>query len=886
MSLTRGTQLGPYTIDAPLGAGGMGEVYRARDARLHRDVAIKILPDAFGNDPDRRARFEREAHVLASLNHPNIAHVYGVEEWSRTPALVMELVEGRTLDELIPGLTLDDAIAIARQIAEALEAAHEQGIIHRDLKPSNVKVRDDGTVKVLDFGLAKALDASPGDRADAMNSPTLTGQATRAGVIIGTAAYMAPEQARAKPVDRRADIWAFGAVLYELLAGARAFGGDSVSDTLVGVLTKEPDWSKIRSDAPRSLVQLTTRCLRKDPRRRVQSMGDVRVALEEVAAPDSESPPAASPRSVWIQRIVAAFIVVAAAGAGAILTWSLRSPTARSPRDVPMHVAPDVALAVEDAPAFALSADGTMLAFVGGTGNTRRLYVRRIDAGPATEIAGTEGASSPFFSPDGQWVAFIANDSLKKVRVTGGSPPVRLTSAATDRGGVWLKDETIVYALNRLSPLYRVPADGGDAKALTQMGGDGRASHRFPTAVPEIRALLFTERKAGEGTSTVLAIDIDTRTQKTVLTDAYHPVYCPPGRLLFMREGSLFSAPFDPARLAVSGPETKIVDTLRASTDVGAAQYAATRAMLLYQPGRLVTNQDRGRIVWRATNGEERLLLPEVDSYRDPQFSPDGRRLAYAVLQSGQPTDLWILDRTRNLKTRLTHDPRVAEWWPVWSPNGRFIAYSETEHGIRMIRADGSGERQTLTRNHEQWQLPTSFSPDAKYLAYHEINRQTSGDIWILPLGQGSEAQAFLKTPFYEGLPMFSPNGRWIAYISNESGNFEIYVRPFPGPGAKHQISGDQTFDVHYWSADGTKLFYRSGDGRRMMSVPVRSEGAEFEFGKATVLFELDPVLYPDMQFWGSFAAAPDGTGFALVKREQPESAVRTYLMLKLDWQQ
>jgi serine/threonine-protein kinase len=573
--------------------------------------------------------------------------------------------------------------------------------------------------------------------------------------------------------------------------------------------------------------------------------------------------------------------LLALIAAGYVLLSSTGPSADRPAQTIPMLLAEDVPLALEEAPAFALSPDGTTLAFVGGDGNSRQLYVRRLDAPTATALAGTTGASSPFFSPDGEWIAFVAAESLKKVRTAGGGLPVRLTSA-TDRGGAWLEDDTIVYALNRASPLFRIPAAGGEASSFTR--ATAGATHRFPTAVPERRALLFTVREPGENVPSIAALDLQSGAQTTLIENAYHPVYCRPGRVLFMRDGALYSAALDVEGLAIAGPERRLLEALRGLPDAMAGQYTAAGSALVYQPGQPGVSLDRGVVVWRSASGQEQPLIAEVDTYRDLQFSPDGRRLAYSLLAPGRPTDLWVFDRSRGLKTRLTYDEKVGEWWPTWSPDGRSLAYSATESGIKLMPSDGSGERPTLTTNTQQWQVPGSFSPDGRLLAYHELHRETAGDIWVAAIGTNDPPQAFLRTPFYEGLPMFSPNGRWIAYTSNESGAFEIYVRPYPGPGAKHQISGDQTFDVHYWSADGTKLFYRSGDGRRMMSVPVQTDVTEFEFGKPSVLFELDPALYPDMQFWGSFAAAPDGSGFAIIKRTEPETAVRTYLMLTIDW--
>jgi Tol biopolymer transport system component len=582
--------------------------------------------------------------------------------------------------------------------------------------------------------------------------------------------------------------------------------------------------------------------------------------------------------STWRHWAVAIVLMTVGAVAGSLLTRARAPDDSVTPRTVPMHLAVDVPLALEEAPAFALSRDGTMLAFVGGSNSSRKLYVRRIDADAATVIAGTDGASSPFFSPDGQWLAFVANESLRKVRISGGVAPVRL-AVATDRGGIWTDDNTIVYVQDRTGGLFQIPADGGTPTQLTRVDADG-LSHRFPSWIRESQTVLFTVRTKTPGASAIFALDLKTKRQTTVRAGAYHPVYSEPGRLLFMRDSTLFSAPFDIERLTITGPETQVTNAVRAIPDVLCAQFATAGRVLLYQPG--TEARDTAVMVWRSIDGRETPLMSEPDSYRDPRFSPDGRRLAYSVLPAGSGTDVWVFDRTRALKTRVTYDATLPEWWPIWTPDGRSIAYSDNL-GIRLIRADGSGERQTLSEN-TQSQIPMSFSPGGAHLAYTELHRETQGDIWVLPLEPKGQARPFVKTPFHEQFPVFSPNGRWIAYGSNESGTFEVYVRPFPEPGPKYQISGDQSFDVHAWSSDGTKLFYRSGDGRRMMSVPVRTDRAEFEFGKPSVLFELDPEQYPDMQFWGSFAAAPDGSGFAMVKRVERDQSARTHLMLILDW--
>ena len=644
------------------------------------------------------------------------------------------------------------------------------------------------------------------------------------------------------------------------------------------MLKTDPDWRAVRADVPPSVRRLVRSCLEKDPRRRLQAIGDARIALQEAAGDGlTATPERASAAPAWRLWATSSALLAAGAIAGWLAARAQAPRDAATPQTLPLHLTVDVPLALEEAPAFALSRDATMLAFVGGSSSSRKLYIRRLDAPIPTVLSGSDGASSPFFSPNGQWVAFVANQSLWKARVSGSSAPVKL-AVATDRGGVWTDEDTIIYAQSRVSGLFQIAADGGTPTPLTRPGATA-INHRFPTWIPDSRAVLFSARSDAQ--SAIFAFDLDTNTQTMVVADAYHPVYADPRRLLFMRGAALYSAPLDPERLTITGPETRVTDGLRAFPDVMAAQFAAAGRTLLFQPGAVV--QDQAVVVWRTSDGREQPLMPEPDTYRDPRFSPDGGRLAYAVLPRGLGSDLWIYDRSRGVKTRLTYETNP-EWNPAWTPDGQSIAYSDTANGIRLIRADGSGESQILTGNGQQWQLPASFSPGARHLAYTELHRETNADIWVLPLDPKGPPFPFVKTPFIEQCPMFSPNGRWIAYGSNESGTFELYVRPFPGPGPKYQISGDQSFDVHEWSADGTRLFYRSGDGRRMMSVPVRSDRADFEFGKPSILFELDPEQYPDMQFWSSFSAAPDGNGFALVKRTERDASARTYLTLMLDW--
>ena len=831
MALSPGTRLGQYEVITTIGAGGMGEVFRARDTKLHRDVALKILPDSFVHDADRLARFEREAQVLASLNHQHIAAIYGVEESESVKALVLELVDGVTLAERIASgpVPLDELIPTAQQIVEALEGAHSRGIVHRDLKPANIKIRSDGTVKVLDFGLAKALDPATSN-ADPLESPTITARATQMGTILGTAAYMAPEQAKGKPVDKRADIWAFGCVLYEMLTGRRAFSGEDVSDTMALVLTKEPEWSALPPNVPAPLARLVRRCLQKDPKRRLADIGDARLELEDAAS--AEVAPM-GPSSAAVPRWrLAPWILAAAIGLTllvAIVLWApWRSQRPRGVVRLSTHIGAGVSLApVTGGSSVVVSPKGDVLVFSAGKERTSRpsLWVRRLDQLTAVELAGTEGAVSPFVSPDGHWIGFFSTDKrLKKIAVTGGAVAT-LATAPIPRGAHWAEDDTIVFTPDRAdTPVFRIPAAGGTPEPITSLGPN-EATHRNPSILPGGKALLYTAHSSTSGfdAATIMVKPLPNGAPRAVV-GGYQARYVRTGHLVFMREGALYAVPFDVKGLKTTGQPVPVVEGISASTLTGAAQVdVASDGTLVYVTGQEAAPE--GPILWLNKNGTTTPLRGAPVITLSLQFSPDGRRLALDRYD-GRQWDVCTYDWTRDTLSPITDDPSN-EQRPVWTPDGARISFASRRaennrvtYNLYWRRADGSGDVQRLTQNPNQ-QNPGSWHPSAKFFAFTELNPESSWDVMILPM-EGDAAtgwkpgtpSTFLNTRFTELEPTFSPDGRLLAYQSDESGRHEIYVRPFPGPGGREQISsGGGTHPQ--WSRQRPELVYLA-DGKVM----------------------------------------------------------------------
>ena len=826
MPLSAGSRLGSYEILALIGAGGMGEVYRARDSKLNREVAIKVLPAAFANDSDRMARFEREAQVLALLNHPNIAAIYGLEESDGMRALVMELVEGPTLGEQIGGraMALEETLPIAKQIAEALEYAHEKGIIHRDLKPANVKLTADGHVKVLDFGLAKALEGPAPAVGNPSISPTLTIEGTRAGVILGTAAYMSPEQARGKAVDKRADIWSFGVVLYEMLTGKQPFAGATVSDTLAAVLKTEPDLTQ----APVQAQKLLRRCLHKDPKRRLRDIGDVWELLEE--APQLIAP--SRSRLGWV--VAAALAVIGLAGWAA--WWRATRPVDRPLMRLSVDLGPD-AIAGQFT-TVVISPDGTRLVFPVKSPDGKQILATRLLGETMTAaLSGTENGRDPFFSPDGKWIGFFADGKMKKIAVQGGAPVV-LCDAREARGGSWEEDGNIVFALNFVGALSRVPADGGTPQPVTKL--QGAAVHRWPQPLPGSEAVLFTLSASSVAfeDASIAAVSLKTGEIKT-LVRGYFGRYLPTGNstghLVYVHEGALFSVPFDPTRLELRGAAVPLVGDLASDPSSGAGQFSFSRTgTFLYRIGK---GSAQSWPVWLLDSfGKTQPLIPTPGFYLEPRFSPDGQRLALVQI-SGNDRGIFVYDLQREQMSRLTLNNQYV-FFPTWSSDGKHIVFGFSSAGgfsLGWMRADGAGETQHLLDS-KNTVGPYSFFPDGR-LAYFEIDPVSGSDLWTLALDlsdpdhpKPGKKELFLGTPSNELHPAVSPDGRWIAYQSDESGRDEVYVRPFPPRPEKWPISnaGGQ---LPVWSYNGRELFFQNPD-HRIMVTDYRVTGDSFNQSK------------------------------------------------------
>jgi Tol biopolymer transport system component len=822
-----------YRILEKIGQGGMGEVYRASDTKLHRDVAIKVLPDVFANDPERMARFSREAQVLASLNHPNLAAIHGLEEADGRRALVMELVEGETLAERVARgpLPLEEAIRVAQQIAEALEQAHEHGIIHRDLKPANVKLNASGAVKLLDFGLAKALEGDPGSSSspDFSQSPTLAGMGTQAGVILGTAAYMSPEQARGQKADRRSDIWSFGAVLYELLTGKQAFAGETVSDVLASVLKADPEWSALPPTLPLQVGELVRRCLVRDPKQRLQSIGDARIALAESLTRPAVGQTVRLSTPVETRRALVpwALFGVTLVALVASLAWRALAPGAG---ETPLRVA----IAVSDRPfdvslgaSTVLSPDGGRLAYVVGDDNARALMVRSLDRLDAIQLASGVGTVNipyhPFFSPDGQWVGFATPSELRRIPASGGTAQT-ICKVERSRGASWGPDGTIVVAASPVAGLSLVPATGGELKPLTVLDkSKGEITHRWPQFLPGGKAVLFTSHVKSRdfNEASIEVVTLATGQRKVVHHGGSYARYVPSGHLVYVNQSTLFAVPFDLAALAVTGSPVPILEHLATSVPDGGGQFSFS------QTGRLAYVTAENTVseypaVWVDRKGVTTPLISERGSYGNPRLSPDGRHLALTVLRDNN-WDIWIYDLERGVPSRLTFDD-AAESEQIWSPDGRELIFSSDKTGSDNLyrkRADGSGEAERLTTS-DQSQWASSWSRDGN-VAFTSAG--SAFDIQVLRLagGQGGagKPETFLSTPFREADAVFSPDGHWVAYSSNESGRLEIYVRPYPpGGGGRWQVS-DGGGAYPRWSA----IVETSGDSLRIGKPSVVLEG-------------------------------------------------------------
>jgi serine/threonine-protein kinase len=898
MALTPGSRLGSYEIIAPLGAGGMGEVYRAHDQTLGREVAIKILPDTWLADPDRLARFDREARILASLNHPHIGAIYSVDAASGVRALVLELVEGLTLDEYIrqrgvvggTKLGVRDALLIARQVADALDAAHEKGIIHRDLKPANIKITPEGVVKVLDFGLSthtrERAAADSGQQGTDTRLQTASIGSTRDGVILGTAAYMSPEQARGQVVDKRTDIWAFGCLLYEMLAGRSPFPGKTIADTFAVVLEREPNWTLLPADTPILILRLIERCLVKDPRERLRDIGDARLEVETVLArPGDARAERSDRRAGWpTSRWIAALLVTA--GATGLLAWNLtpRRSAAQASGSIARLVIsppPGEPLAI-DTPAVAISPDGRRVAYVAGRGIRQRIYLRDIDRFDSTVVPGTDGASGPFFSPDSQWVGFVANGKLRKVMVAGGPPQTIAETSQTVNSfavGSWESDDSIFFTPTVGAGIWRISAAGGAPKAVTTLT-QTENNHRWPQLLPGGKTLLFSAVSVADSQSYLQSLDTGTRRP---LVKGVAARYVATGHLVYVQAGTLMAVPFDLARSEMTGAPVAVlsgvmqVARLRTATTTNLVPQVcfSTAGTMAYVPASRRPRQSA--LVWVNREGVEQPTGVSGGIYFQPRLAPDGRRVAITV--GGEDhDDVWLYDLARQTRSRFTSDGNNG--FPLWTPDGRRLTYVSDKAGRENIYwkpLDGSAAEERLLAS-DRSTFPFSWTRDG-VLAFVVVDPSTQQDLWVLRLDRRDKPAAFLETPFGEGAPAFSPDGRWIAYASGESGRNEIYVRPFPGPGERVTISTEGGNEA-VWSPNGREIFYRSGDA--MMSVPV-STGPTLNVGTPQRLFE--KPYEASLALWANYDVASDGQRFLMVKTIDQQDAP-AQINVVLNWQE
>jgi serine/threonine-protein kinase len=873
--LNAGATLGGYQVVGKLGAGGMGEVYRAHDTKLGRDVALKLLPGDFADDPERHARFEREAKVLASLNHPNIATLYGLEHLGGRHALVMELVDGEGLDERIArgAIPVDEAMAFALQIAEALEAAHEKGIVHRDLKPANVRIRPDGTVKVLDFGLAKAWAEEVGS-GDIGQSPTITSHHTHAGVILGTAAYMAPEQAKGRAVDKRADIWAFGVVLWEMLTGRALFTGETVSDVLAGILTQQPDWSKLPVGA-RALSAALGRCLEKDPRRRFRDIGDVRLELERVwKEGPSLAAGASAPRARG--RVLGLALAVLAGVAVGVMLLRLLAATGSEERvslRLSIPLTPDQRVATSDNYVLVFSPDGSSLVVPVVEGGRPWLVRRRLDTSSSGRIEGTEGAGAPFFSPDGKWLGFIAGGKLMKVPAEGGRP-FALAEQQGAGGAAWGSDDRIVFAPVYSEGLFRVSVEGGEPERLTTPNrAEGELGHWWPQILPGGQAILFTAFRSPVETSRVGVVYPHTGELRVLVEGGLFGRYVPSGHLLYVRGDRLLAAPFDVERAVVTGPAKSILDDLFVSpTEALTLLDVSSEGTLAWLPGSVA--DPLRELVWVDRDGRTRPAIPELRRYRGASSSPDGRSLVTAILDDN--LDLWTYSLDRGTLSRLTTGPRT-EFAPHWSSDGRsvFFVLDRPPFEIYRIAVGASAEGAAVWRAEHDTVL-TGLSPDGRLGVYTLTRIETGSDVWVGSTDGSAPARPFRATRYQEQYGTFSPDGRWLAYQSNETGRHEIYVEAFPGPGERFQVSADGGTEPLWAHASG-ELFYRHGDEMRV--VPTRP-GRGFESEVSRTLFTLSFHLHGHDE--RTYDVTPDGQRFLAAR--VPDAAAPRRIDIVTNW--
>jgi Tol biopolymer transport system component len=876
-------QIGHYQIHREIGRGGMGVVHLARDTKLQRDVAIKMLPENLAGDVDRLSRFEREARLLASLNHANVAAVYGLEEVDGVRYLILEFIDGEDLsDRLADGaLPVDEALYLGKQIASAVEAAHAKGVIHRDLKPANVKVTVDGDVKVLDFGLAKAFDDHPTTASGLADSPTIvaTNSPTVPGVVLGTAGYMSPEQARGKQIDKRSDIWSFGCILYEMLTGTCPFPGDSVTESLGATIHKEPDWTVLPEATPPSVQLLLHRCLQKDRSRRLQDIGDARVELDDTLSGSSQawtggvqaSAPA-SRRPGWPWLVVTTVLLVIAVGLSVVFSRPAVTPAPVVRASVPPPANTAFIPNGDQAGPVVISPDGRTLAFTAMAETGRReLWVRPLASGEARVLSGTHDAEFPFWSADSRSLGFFVQGTLKRVDLAGGTP-ITICEVGFGRGGTWNADDVILFAPGFQTPIYRVAATGGTPVPVTTIDSSMHTSHRWPSFLPNGEDFLYSAIHSKSTRAQDNAVYFGSLTGGTgheVIRSGIN-AECAGDRLLFVRDGTLLAAPFDADAGRVVGDPVQVADAVACSLNTWKGAFSCSpNGVIAYHPGGLVQGEGT-RITIYDRGGREQKVIFQVTAGSSMRLSPDGGRIAFARGRATGSVDVWSYDVARDLPMRLSFLPSL-ENAPVWSPDGSALFFSshyrtgpDAADGIYRMPAGGGAPRLVLSSKSGTQSSPLAVAPDGRYLLYSNIDYPDpvgeNTDLWVLPLEPPGEPFVLLETPSNENLGRFSPDGRWLAYSSDESGRDEVYVMPFVDPSAvgdearphgKWQISNGGGGEP-IWSHDGTELYFLRPD-EMLMAVAVKGDGGSFESGT------IEPLFQSQMGIGNAYDVTPDG---------------------------
>jgi eukaryotic-like serine/threonine-protein kinase len=879
MVLASGTKLGPYEIQSALGAGGMGEVYRARDTRLERSVAIKVLPAEVSANAERKQRFEREARTISSLNHPNICALYDVGSQDGLEYLVLEYVEGETLEKRLEKGPLPTEVLLryAIEIADALEKAHRSGVIHRDLKPANIMLTKSGA-KLLDFGLAKWSAAGASEEETLKTLTAAATKLTEQGTIVGTFRYMAPEQLEGKDADARTDLFAFGEVLYEMATARAAFAGKTKASLIAAILSAEPaPISTLQPMTPPALERLVRGCLEKDPDERWQTAHDVKLQLRAIAEGGSQSglhAPVSARRRIRERLGWAAAAVAAVFAAVFALGYFQRAPSeARVTRSYIKPMANSSFVLGGTASGFALSPDGRRLAYVATTPEGKELlWVRPLDSLQPQPLAGTEGAAFPFWSPDSRFIGFFAGGKLKKIEASGG-PPLTLCDATTGRGGTWNREGVILFAPTVSSPIHRVSAAGGAATPVTALDASkDESSHRWPNFLPDGRRFLYVAGSSFASkeipTNSILVGSLDSKESKLLFHTHANAIYTSE-HLLFLRLNTLMAQPFDAKRLELTGEAFPVADPVQEDEGRMHGVFSASEnGVLTYVEG---ASGGGWQLIWVDRSGKKLGEVPGADAYADAQISPDGKRLAFTLRSSGN--DIWVYDIARGVKTRLTFGSASsqANSAGVWTPDGRQIAYScarAAKFGLCLRPSDGSGNEEVILAGTEYPRYPNDWSPDGKLLTYYESRLGVLG-IWMLPLSGERKPYPFLQSPFNQFGARFSPDGKWLAYFSLESGRAEVYVVPFPGPGGKWQVStGGGTWPR--WRRDGKEILYLSPDNK-LMAAEVRASGSSFEIGAVRALFETRPYRSGG----ATFDVSADGQRFIIdYAQEQPSAAI------------